>query len=108
MCWRVFFGVPLEVVEYSQALFELHAFGGLAIALPAPDRRLPPSEHVAEALEHAAARPAPAPAPARRDAGDRARSLRRLERPDRGECRRGGPPLDNPGRAGNGSARKDG
>ena len=76
LCWRVFFGVPLDVVAYSQTLFELHAFRGLVIALPRPDVRLPAQpcspaalalpagEHLAQVLD-----------PARRHRGLRRRTV---------------------------------
>ncbi len=36
LLWRVSFGLPLEVVEYPGALFELTTGGGLGALLPAP------------------------------------------------------------------------
>jgi Transglycosylase SLT domain len=36
LLWRVSFGLPLEVVQFPHALFELTTGGGLAVALPTP------------------------------------------------------------------------
>ena len=39
LLWRACFAVPLEVVEFQSALFELRAPGRAALALPVPDLR---------------------------------------------------------------------
>jgi Transglycosylase SLT domain len=40
MLWRACFAVPLEVVEYPQALFEFTVSGRVALALPTPGLRI--------------------------------------------------------------------